>query len=42
LGRARAAARKPLLDNASIFASADAAEGISAFLERRAAAFQGK
>jgi hypothetical protein len=30
-----------LLDNATIFTSADAAEGISAFLERRPSQFQG-
>jgi enoyl-CoA hydratase len=39
---ARDAARQVLLDNRAIFASADAAEGISAFLERRAAVFQGR
>jgi enoyl-CoA hydratase/carnithine racemase len=38
---ARDAARNVLLDNATIFTSADAAEGISAFLERRPSQFQG-
>jgi enoyl-CoA hydratase/carnithine racemase len=39
---ARDAAREVLLDSRAIFTSADAAEGISAFLERRTPVFEGK